>query len=417
MKDLKSNLVLVATSCLVALMLVEVVGRLWVEPCEGWYGSIFGVPLPPMQLVPESPVDALDRDAWYAGLVVDGRRITVGDVAGYHRYDPLLGYAPLEDTVSANGWWQANGIGAREMGPTSREVPAGQFRWLLLGESFAHGSGLPTSQGWAEVADRAAPGLDIVNLAVDGYSMAQAYLRYGEFADHLEHQGVLLMFVPGVDLWRDVNTLRDLGEAWKVRTVMPRFVLEGNGLRLVTSPYANPEEFDRDNRRGMSETLKDHLHRYDRFYFPLEHETIPVLGRLLTFKLVIAAHGRYSRGAVRREQLQVGSEALAVSRRLFRRLQDQAQENSREFVLLVLPTATDIARLRGETAFRKTWQEIVDYSCKELRHCVDLTDSLMAIPPAEFDLGPDGNHYGPRTNVRIARAVLAALAGVRTAER
>ncbi len=97
----------------------------------------------------------------------------------------------------------------------------------------------PGRQTWAEVAETADPALDIVNLAVDGYSMAQAYLRYQRYAGLLEHQGVLLMFVPGVDLWRDINVVRDLGEPWKVRAVMPRFVLEGEGIRLIANPYGS----------------------------------------------------------------------------------------------------------------------------------------------------------------------------------
>ena len=176
---------LVAGACLLALLLVETAGRLLVRPDPRGYGSLFGVVLPPLRLFApvEDPVAA--REAPHRGLIVDGLPITVGDVAGYHRLDPVLGYATLENAVSVNGWWQSNDIGARESGPTERLVAPGQTRWLLFGESFAHGSGLPGRETWAEVADAADPALDIVNLAVDGYSMAQAYLRYQSYADRL----------------------------------------------------------------------------------------------------------------------------------------------------------------------------------------------------------------------------------------
>jgi len=404
-----SNLALIAASCLVALLLLETAGRVLVKPYEGWYGALFGVPLPPMQLVlpPRDPVEA--RDTWYAGLTVDGQRITVGDVAGYYRYDALLGYAPLEDAISVSGWWRSNEIGARESGPTSPGVAPGQRRWILLGESFAHGSGLPGSQGWAEIADVSDPGVDIVNLGVDGYSVAQAYLRYSLFANRLEHQGVMLMFVPGVDLWRDINVVRELGEPWKVRGVMPRFVLEGDGLRLVQGPYAGAGEFDRDNRDGLSDRLRVHLRRYDRFYFPFEHDPVPLVGHLLSFKIMAAAYGRYARGRIRRAQFRPGSEALEVSRRIFLMLEEETTARSRDFMLLVLPTATDLQRLHSDATFAGAWQDLVDSSCSGLRYCVDLAPVLAGIPSNEIDLGPDGNHFGPRTNDRIARAVLGAL--------
>jgi hypothetical protein len=342
-------------------------------------------------------------------MVVDGRQITVGDAVGYYRFDAILGYATLENTVSANGWWHSNEIGARETGPTPLQPIARQFRWLLIGESFAHGAGVPTAQSWAEIADRTAADLDIVNQAVDGYSMAQAYLRYQTLADRLQHDGVLLGFAPTVDLWRDVNTIRDLGEPWGVQAVMPRFVTEGAGLRLVASPYAGVDDFRRDNGNGLSQTLEDHLRRYDRFYFPLEHRRVAGLDRLLTYKLVVAAYGRYARGAVRREQSRSGSEAWEVSRRLLRRLQHEAAQGGKEFALLVIPTVSDLRQLRSDASFREKWRQTAAYACDALRRCIDLGFSLANVPLEMSDVSVDGNHHGPHMNERIAREVIMAL--------
>src|SRR3990172_8177062 len=96
---------LVAGACLLALLLIETAGRLLVRPDPRGYGSLFGVVLPPLRLFPpvEDPVAA--REAPHRGLIVDGLPITVGDVAGYHRLDTLLGYTTLENAVSVNGWW------------------------------------------------------------------------------------------------------------------------------------------------------------------------------------------------------------------------------------------------------------------------------------------------------------------------
>jgi hypothetical protein len=187
----------VAGACLLAFGLVEIAGRLMVRPDPRGAGSLFGIVLPPLRLFPPETEAANARESAYRDLVVDGLPLTVGDVAGYHRHDPMLGYTTLENARSVNGWWQSNAIGARASAPTDPQVAPGRRRWLLLGDSFAHGSGLPGRDTWAEVAERADPALDIVNLAVDGYGMAQAYLRYRAYAGRLEHQCVMLMFVPG----------------------------------------------------------------------------------------------------------------------------------------------------------------------------------------------------------------------------
>jgi hypothetical protein len=123
-------------------LLAEVAGRLLVQPDERGSGSLFGIVLPPLRLFPPERHERAPRDAPFRDLVVDGRRITIGDAAGFHRFDILLGYTTLENKVSLYGWWQSNEIGARESGPTDRRVAPGQQRWLLLGESFAHGSTL-----------------------------------------------------------------------------------------------------------------------------------------------------------------------------------------------------------------------------------------------------------------------------------
>jgi hypothetical protein len=404
-----SRWTVIAVACLIAFALVETVGRLFVQPDPRGYGSLLGVLLPPLRLFPTELQPAEARDGPYRGLVVDGSALTVGDVAGYHRFEPALGYTTLENVVSVNGWWRSNEIGARESSPTGPQVAPGRTRWLLLGESFAHGSGLPGPRTWPEVIEAAEPALDIVNLAVDGYSMAQAYLRYRNFAERLEHGGAMLMFVPGVDLWRDVNVVRVLGQPWKVRAVMPRFVLEGGGIRLIENPYSSVEELETDIRDGLSPELRAHLRRHDRFYFPVENESVPVLGYLLSFKIATAAWGGYARGRVRRVQFQPDSEAAEISRRIFLKLQEELHAASRDFVLLMLPTPTDLDRLHDEPAFAAAWNGFVAATCEGIRHCVDLAPALVGVARGEVDLGPDGNHFGPGMNAAIADAVRAAL--------
>jgi hypothetical protein len=389
---------------------VEVASHFFIEPDERGHGAIMGIVLPPYRIVVPSQAEGTDRSAPYRDLVVDGQSITVGDVAGYHRYDAVLGYTHQQNAESVNGWWQSNNIGAREAAPTPEQAPPGPERWLLVGESFAHGSSLPTHQGWASVVEEGSPSLDVVNLAVDGYSMAQAYLRYRSFANRLEHQGVMLMFVPDVDLWRDVNTLRTLGEPWKVQAVMPRFVIDGEGsLELVPSPYSAAGELLAANADGLSDRLRDHLRRFDRFYFPFEHREVPVVGRLVTVRLAAAAYGRYARGSLRRQLREPGSEALRVSRAVFAALHSKAAAHNRQFLLLVLPTANDLRRIREEDGYSEQWVELLRFVCEGPWHCIDLSGALRQ--SEAIDAGPDGNHFGPRTNRDIATVVRAAIAG------
>jgi hypothetical protein len=410
MTRLLKSLALVAVAGLLTIAVVELGCRLLLVPDERGFGAIMGIVLPPYHIVTPADRAATDRNEPYGGLVVDGRQITLGHVAGYHRYDDALGYTHLEEVTSVNGWWHSNNIGAREAEPTTAETPAGSRRWILLGESFAHGSSLPTDQGWGFVIEQQSASLDVVNLAVDGYSMAQAYLRYQSLADRVEHQAVMLMFVPDVDLWREVNTLRTLGEPWKVQVVMPRFVIEDDSLRLVSSPYSAAGELFRDNRDGLGDRLHGHLARYDRFWIPLEYRPVPILDHLVTFKMAVAAWGRYARGALRRELREPGSEALEITRRIFGEFERGTADRGRRFVALVLPTGNDLRRFREEADFPAEWAALVKDVCAGPWQCIDLAAPLRQLEPHEIDAGPDGRHYGPLVNRRIAAAVGTAIA-------
>ena len=408
-RESRQNLLLALAACAVALLGVELGGRLLLRPDARAYGVLLGTPLPPIRIVGRSRPPDSDRDAWYDRLVVDGQRITVGDLRGYYRYHDSLGFVPLENSRSANGWWQANDIGARELAPTPPARPPGKTRYLLVGDSFAYGSRIRYQDTWATQLETLAPGLDIVNLAVDGYGMGQAYLRYDDLRHRLEHDGVLLMFVPAVDLWRDVNTIRDLGEFWNVNIVMPRFVLSGDALELVASPYAHPADVYADNRDGLSPRLRDHLRRYDRFYTRALYESPPLLGSLLSYKICAAGWARVQRKATLHGLHDPGSEALSVSRAIFRRMQNEAAAESRTFRLLILPALSDLQEFARDEQRVADWQAMVQFVCDGVRNCVDLAPDLRAVPLQEFDSGYDGTHFGPRASRLIAKAVLKSL--------
>jgi hypothetical protein len=190
---------------------------------------------------------------------------------------------------------------------------------------------------------------------------------------------------------------------------MPRYALDGKGIRLIEGPGIRSEDLENDFASSRNPTLREYLRLYDRFYFPVEHEPVLVVGGLLSFKIAVAAWGRYARGRLRRAQFEPGSEAAKISRRIFLKLQEETAARSRQFLLVVLPTATDLDRLQSDPEFANAWQALVTYICAGQHNCVDLVPALRRISADDIDLGPDGNHFGPRANASIAAAVLDAL--------
>ena len=74
------GVVLIAS--IVALLLAEIAARVMRVPDERGNGSLLGVVLPPYAVVPPGQPRVTDRAQPYDDLVVDGSRITVGDIGG-----------------------------------------------------------------------------------------------------------------------------------------------------------------------------------------------------------------------------------------------------------------------------------------------------------------------------------------------
>jgi len=397
---------LVVCSILLALLASEGILHLLAHDSPVASATLFGQELPPLKIIPDNldavkppPETALDR------VVVRGRLIDRSDLSGVFRQDDLAGYVPLENAVSHNAWWQSNTLGARSRREVTPAVAPGRQRLLILGDSYAAGSRVPQEETWASDLAGLASDLEVVDFGVDGYGMAQTYLRFTELRDRLEYGEVLLMFVPTEDLWRDVNVMRSL-MGWQSFEVMPRYALDHGALRLVPAPYRRLADVIAANRPALSPLLREHLERYDSLFRPNLFQVDGPLRHSILYRTALAIREhRALRHALARTRFP-NSEAMRISTALFRQLRDELSAKGRRFVLVVLPSERDLPAYRADAAFRRRWTRLVAATCREEPECVDLMPFLIRQAPDSLDLGYTGNHYGPRANREIARAVL-----------
>jgi hypothetical protein len=417
-RDTRANLALLVLSALLSLIAFEGVARLFVRPSARSWGTLLGRDLPPLRVIPprlpEAPAPATTDTAPPAAAHTDD---AIGwlDLQGPIREDPVCGYAPLERTTSPHGWWTTNNIGARSTTDTAPQPPAGVRRVLVFGESFASGSRVRQEDAWPSVLG-ATDGLDVVNLAVDGYGLGQSLLRFRQLAPALDYDTALLVFVPSTDLWRDVNTIRSLAKpSWNSYTVMPRFVLENDRLVLAQSPYPRGSDVYADNATGLAPRLRDHLRAYDRFYFRSLYETPPVVGGLVIYKIGAAVEATLAKGLLLRDvgagHFALDSEALRVSWKIVETMRDEARAGGKRFVLAIVPEHAALRKLRRSAASARNWRDLVAAMCAADTACIDVAPALLAAPPEQLDRGFDGSHFGPSGNRLIAGAVGAGLGG------
>jgi hypothetical protein len=384
--------------------------RFFIQPSDDSYGILFGRKLPPFAIFPEETPRDSDRSATNTGVMSDGIELSKGDLWGFNTEDPVLGYEPEKNARSVNGWWQSNNIGARKTTDTSPEVPEGKARLLIFGDSFAHGSRLKQEDAWPSVLDSYDPQIDVVSLAVDGYSMAQAYLRYRKIKSELDYDIAALMFVPDADLWRDINTMRYIGGGWRdYQIIMPRFVLREGSLEAVPSPYRDRPEWHADNVPQVSETLRRHLRKFDRFYVQEKHESPFLIGHSVVYKLFARRYFTKRWTQIRSNLYSPNSEALRVTRSIFRAMNGEVRQAGKRFFLVILPTVSDLKKMAKYPRFAKKWQRMISFLCDQTFACLDLTVEFRKLPLPDIDLVYDGHHYGPKTNRRIADAIARYL--------
>jgi hypothetical protein len=397
---------LFTASTLLAATVFEIGLRLLVSPSEISYGRLGGGELPPLRVIREDAFLEVDRNRWHDQMVIQGQKITRGDLWGILREHETIGYVPLENATSVNGWWQSNDLGARARRNFAETPATGVRRVLVFGDSFAQGSRLPQEETWTTALDSLSGGSEVVNFGVDGYGMTQSFLRYREVRDRLDYDVALVMFVPSADLVRDINTHRAL-IGWQASIVLPRFLVEKGRLELVPSLYANLEEVRRNNPHEASAELRRHLRAYDRLYLPAKHESLPIVGNLVLYKLVARAY------YVNQEEKLVGalmrsdSEAMQVTRAIFDAMAREVTAEGKRFCLVLLPTDHDVRRYETTTRYRDLWDTMAATMCPDGAGCMDLMPRLRNAP--ELDRGYDGSHYGPLASEFIAEVVWQGL--------
>ena len=343
--------------------------------------------------------------------MTDGEHsLTWGDLWGAFKLDPVVGYVYEENFTSQNRWWRSNNVGARADRDASAMVPSGQKRVLVFGESYGHGSRVRQEQAWPSVLGAEHPELEVLNLAVDGYSMAQAFLRYREIRKTLRYDIAVLMFVPEADLWRDVNTFRQLYEPSWESPLIPRFSLSNGDLHLIPAFYEDPLDLYRKNGDGLSAELRRHLRANDRFYFSSAYDEPRGLGRSIWWRLVSSAQYVHERRALEQDLMSPAGEALQVTRTIIEAMQQEVLADGASFAVAVLPTKSMWWNGSWTPADLQQWQHLIYFLCANQKMCIDLLPALQTVAAGDVDRVYDGEHFGPGMNARIAAATYRALA-------
>ncbi len=125
---------------------------------------------------------------------------------GMYQADPDTGYRLRPDHRWGNV--QTNAQGLRDI-ERAVQKPSGVRRVLVLGDSFAFGSGMRLEDTFArQLQTRLADSVDVVNAGVPGFSTVQQRAWLEKFGLAYEPDVVVVAFFVGNDLWENLGLRR-----------------------------------------------------------------------------------------------------------------------------------------------------------------------------------------------------------------
>lgn len=299
------------------------------------------------------------------------------------------------------GLYATNALGLRSLPrETELEPLPGVVRILAVGDSFTHCDQVKYEDSWTHLLEQGlGSGCEVLNGGVPGYGTDQALLRWRELAPRLKpHLGIFGILLE--DAHRNVNIIRTLEYvSTSFPFSKPRFVLAGDGLRLVNSPVIPAGEIPAVLRQFRQHELRAYEHWYLPERFEPRWYDVSRLGRYVRSRLLDR-----QATALRRQVLAPGSEALRLTARTARAFVDGARAAGIVPLVVVIPSIKDLLSLQaGGRPWDALRAELVSAGVEAVVEIPEpLLRGLGAGDPRSYYVGGDG-HLSAAGNSAVAR--------------
>ena len=331
----------------------------------------------------------------------------------YVQFDSELGWTTgrgvsrRDDGVA----YSANAGGFRADREYAGDPPPATPRVAAFGDSFTHCDEVNYRDCWTARLEAAWDGAEVLNFGIPASAPDQGWLRYRRDARPYRPCAVLIGFqVENVN--RVVNRFRPFyTPASGVVLSKPRYVLDGDGLRLVPNPVTRPGQLA--DPAWAEQTLGPD----DFWYFPGMFAPARTDGLMLARLARTASYWRH-RAAIsgaaaparpNGRAYDVQDERFQVSGRvLIQFAREVAADGATPFVLFFGQKGEVIRARHGDP---KEYQPLLDWLRAEAIVTIDITDDLAreANRTGVDPLFASGGHYSRRGNEVVGAALARRL--------
>ena len=333
--------------------------------------------------------------------------------ARYHQFDPLLGWSIRPNSRVRNDdiIYASNDIGIRSPRHFDRTPPPGVTRLAAFGPSFVHGDEVAYESTWEYHIERQRPDLEVMNWGVNGYGTDQAFLRYqtqgAAYAPHV----VIIGFEEESQL-RNVNRFRPFyAFGTGIPLTKPMFVLDGDGLRLLSNPFSSLTQLAEKIRIDPNGFL-DVVCPYDLFCDAERYRTSPwdVIKSYRVLHTLAFELGRANGAPSIEQQAQREETIKQTSLRLVHLFVDTVRKNGSIPVLVMFPGRGTVERYQKGQA--PAYAEGVRLLQNQGIYVLDLAASFVEANGPNLDfthLFAPGGHYNDAGNQVVSRAIINFL--------
>jgi len=314
--------------------------------------------------------------------------------------DALTGWKPRPDQCTHQQMYCYNSQGIRSAPQEYNLRPqTGMLRIALFGDSFTHGDDVPWVHTWAyqleqQLRQHGIPA-EVINFGVSAYGMDQAFLRWQQLGQQYQPQIVIFGF-QAENINRNVNMLRGY---YMARTGIPfskpRYILEGDRLRLINSPALPLDQIVSTMQNMQSWPLAKH----EWFYDP-DAQSPPAWQWSRLLLLISNVFQLQQPIRQSRSVYELSAEPALVTLRLMKLFAEDVRDHDADFLIVHLPTKRDLALVQKQCAL--PYQKIL--SELELQfHMIATSQDLLSAAKAEsLDALFQKQHYSQAGNKIIA---------------
>jgi hypothetical protein len=231
-----------------------------------------------------------------------------------------------------------NAQGHRGTEETSIKAETGITRILAYGDSYTFGFEVSDDECWVSKLDASPLPIEVVNCGIGGCGVDQAFLRYQTEGKIFNPHIVFIGILPD-NIRRHVNVFRLFLTHTGLPASKPRFILEGDQLKLLKNPLAAIRDYQEllINENEVLARLGQHDYFYQQNFHQGKLDILPSV-RFMKLFLQTLINNLSNTAIMKSGQYNPNSEAFKITEKILSQFYKAVLSDNAIPIILIFPS-------------------------------------------------------------------------------